>query len=322
MDVLIVTPTRPSSRSGNDTTSRRWAKILRSLGHSVRVASSYSGASADLMIALHAWRSAQSIAAFRAVYPNRPLIVALGGTDIYSYIRRDPEPVLRSLDLADRLLTLQDLAQKRVPQQHRWKVRIVYQSAPALRGRRSERAHHLDIAVIGHLRHVKDPFRAAKAARRLPRNSTIRIVHVGAAETTRWAALARAEMRRNPRYLWRGDRPHAEVRALLKRARAVVLSSHSEGGANVVSEAAAAGVPVLASRIDGTVGLLGRDYPGYFPVGQTAALARLLWRVETDPEFFRRLCRAIGRRAYRFRPARERESWRRLIGEVLERQPR
>ena len=75
----------------------------------------------------------------------------------------------------------------------------------------------------------------------------------------------------------------------------------------MVSEAAAAGVPVLASRIDGTVGLLGRDYPGYFPVGQTAALARLLWRVETDPEFFRRLCRAIGRRAYRFSPAREKE---------------
>ena len=64
------------------------------------------------MIALHAWRSAHSIAAFRAVYPDRPLIVALSGTDIYSYIRRDPEPVLRSLDLADRLLTLHDLAQK------------------------------------------------------------------------------------------------------------------------------------------------------------------------------------------------------------------
>ena len=93
-------------------------------------------------------------------------------------------------------------------------------------------------------------------------------------------------MRRNPRYLWRGDRPYAEVRALLKRARAVVLSSLSEGGANVVSEAAAAGVPVLASRIDGTVGLLGRDYPGYFPVGQTAALARLLSRLETDPDIF------------------------------------
>ena len=134
------------------------------------------------------------------------------------------------------------------------------------------------MAVIGHLRDVKDPFRAAEAARRLPARSRIRIVHLGAAETPQWTARAQAEMKANPRYVWRGDRPRAEVRRLLGRARAMVLSSLSEGGANVISEAVAAGVPVLASRIDGSVGLLGRDYPGYFPVGDTAALARLLHR--------------------------------------------
>ena len=68
---------------------------------------------------------------------------------------------------------------------------------------------------------------------------------------------AKAEMKVNPRYDWRGDRPRAEVRRLLGRARAMVLSSVSEGGANIISEAVAAGVPVLASRIDGSVGLLG-----------------------------------------------------------------
>ena len=145
-----------------------------------------------------------------------------------------------------------------------------------------------DIAVIGHLRHVKDPFRAAKAARRLPTTSRIRIVHLGATETPQWTAMAKAEMKVNPRYVWRGDRPHAEVRRLLARARAMVLSSLSEGGANVISEAVAAGVPVLASRIDGSVGLLGQDYPGYFPVGDTVALARLLHRIETSPDFLAR----------------------------------
>jgi glycosyltransferase involved in cell wall biosynthesis len=96
----------------------------------------------------------------------------------------------------------------------------------------------------------------------------------------------------------------------------MVLSSRSEGGANVISEALAAGVPVLASRIDGSVGLLGRDYPGYFPVGDTAALARLLARIETDAKFLRRLQRAIKRRAYLFRPAREKAAWKKLIGEI------
>ena len=124
-------------------------------------------------------------------------------------------------------------------------------------------------------------------------------------------------MKRNPRYVWRGDRPRAEVRRLLGRARAMVLSSLSEGGANVISEAVAAGVPVLASRIDGSVGLLGRDYPGYFPVGDTAALARLLHRIETSPEFLVRLRRAIARRAQLFRPAREKAAWRKLIAEIL-----
>jgi putative glycosyltransferase (TIGR04348 family) len=268
------------------------------------------------MIALHAWRSADSIRDFHERYPERPLIVALSGTDIYDYIDRDPTPTLHSLACADHLVALQDLARRRVPAQFRRKVRVLYQSALPLRatGRRATRG--FDVAVIGHLREVKDPLRAAEAARRLPATSRIRIVHLGAAETPRWRARAEAEMKANPRYLWRDDRPRADVRRLLGRARAMVLSSVSEGGANVISEAVAAGVPVLASRIDGSVGLLGSDYPGYFAVGDTAALARLLHRIETDPKFLQRLRRAAARRAYLFRPAREKAAWKRLISEV------
>ena len=293
----------------------RWRRILRELGHEVRVADAYDGSPTDLMIALHAWRSAESIRRFRALYPDRPLIVALSGTDIYEYIARDPAPVLHSLACADRLLALQDLVRRRVPMRFRSKLRVLHQSAHPLRpGRKSTRS--FDVAVIGHLRHVKDPMRAALAARRLPASSRMRIVHYGAAESPRWAAAAKAEMARNPRYVWRGDRPRAEVRRLLGRARVMVLSSRSEGGANVISEAVAAKVPILASRIDGSVGLLGRDYPGYFPVGDTAALARLLHRVESDPPYLSRLQRAIARRALLFRPAREKAAWKKLIREL------
>ena len=123
--------------------------------------------------------------------------------------------------------------------------------------------------MIGHLRDVKDPLRAAKAARLLPADSRVRIEQVGRAYTPQWAARARAEMAANPRYRWRDDVPAAAVRRLLARSHAMVISSLSEGGANVMSEAAVAGVPVLASRMDGNVGLLGADYPGYFPVGDT-----------------------------------------------------
>jgi glycosyltransferase involved in cell wall biosynthesis len=123
-------------------------------------------------------------------------------------------------------------------------------------------------------------------------------------------------MRGNPRYVWRGDRPRADVRRLLGEARAMVLSSHSEGGANVISEAIAAGLPVLASRIDGSVGLLGRDYPGYFRVGDTRALTRLLLRIESEPAFLRRLLLAVARRSHLFHPQREKAAWRKLLREV------
>ena len=294
----------------------RWTRILRELGHRVHVAHRYDGAAADLMIALHAWRSADSIRTFRELYPDRPLIVGLSGTDIYDYIDRDPAPTLRSLACADRLVALQELARRRVPARFRGKVRVVYQSAAPLRRGHLRRTDSFDVAVIGHLREVKDPFRAAKAARRLPATTRIRVVHLGAAETPQWAAMAKAEMEANPRYVWRGDRPRAQVHRLLRRARAMVLSSSSEGGANIISEAVAAGVPVLATRIEGSVGLLGRDYPGYFPVGDTDALARLLNRIETDTAFLKRLQRAIARRAHLFRPALEKAEWKKLIDEI------
>ena len=98
----------------------------------------------------------------------------------------------------------------------------------------------------------------------------------------------------------------------------MVLSSVSEGGANVISEAVVAGVPVLASRVDGNVGLLGTDYSGYFRVGDTQALARLLRRIETDRLFVAQLHRAIARRAPLFRPEREVAAWRQLLGELTE----
>jgi putative glycosyltransferase (TIGR04348 family) len=317
MNIILITPAPRWSRSGNRTTALRWARILRELGHRVRVATKYQGSSADLMIALHAWRSADAIRAFRRQNPDRPLIVALAGTDINEFIERDPKRTLRSLDLADRLIGLQDLARRRLPRRYHRKFSAILQSALPVARRLDSRGRAFDVAVVAQLRDVKDPLRAAKAARLLPRASRIRIIHLGTAESKRWADGARAEMKANPRYVWRGAKPDAEVRRLLGRAQALVLSSLSEGGANVISEAVVAGVPVLASRIDGSVGLLGHDYPGYFPVGDTAALGRLLQRIEEDPLFLAQLRAALARRAPLFTPRREKEAWKSLLSGLM-----
>jgi putative glycosyltransferase (TIGR04348 family) len=316
MKFVLITPPGPSARTGNQVAALRWARILRGLGHRVAVAPDYADEPADAMVAIHAWRSAEPIRRFKARYPDRPLILQLSGTDIYQYITDDPEPTLRSMELADRLIALNSLAWRVVPQAMRGKLQVILQSVPKLAAKHRPSRDHVEISVIGHLRDVKDPLRAAEAARLLPAQSRVRIVQTGRPYTPEWEARARAEMAANPRYVWLGDVTRGAVQRLLLRSHAMVLSSLSEGGANVISEAVVAGVPILASRMDGNVGLLGADYPGYFPVSNTEALARLLRRVETDPKFVARLRHFIARRAPSFRPEREIAAWRRLLKEL------
>lgn len=282
----------------------------------MRVASDYDGQPADLMVAVHAWRSAAAIERFKSKYPARPVVLQLSGTDIYHYIDVAPAATLCAMELADRLVALNDLAWRIVPKRLRARLSVIHQSAAPLPGPRRPSRGAVVVSVIGHLRDVKDPLRAAEAARLLPADSRIRVEQVGRAYTPHWAARARAEMAANPRYFWRDDVPAAAVRRLLARSHAMVISSFNEGGANVISEAAVAGVPVLASRMDGNVGLLGADYPGYFPVGDAQALARLLQRLEREPRFVARLAKALARRAPLFRPAREAAAWRRLLASL------
>ena len=280
------------------------------------VAADYADEPADAMVAIHAWRSAEAIRRFKARYPDRPLILQLSGTDIYQYITEDHATVLRAMALADSLVALNSVAWRVVPKRFRHKLRVIFQSAPKSARPRCPSKRRVEVSVIGHLRDVKDPLRAAAAARLLPPSSRIRIVHIGRAYTAEWAARAKAEMAANPRYVWRDDVPRAAVQTLLRRSHAMVLSSRSEGGANVISEAIVAGVPILASRMDGNVGLLGAEYPGYFPLGDTAALARLLRRIENDPSFVAALRRALARRAPLFKPEREVAAWKKLLAEL------
>jgi len=290
--------------------------MLRSLGHRVAVRTAWEGAFADVLIALHAWRSAASISGFRARFPDRPIIVALTGTDIYGFLHTEPETTRRSLACADTLVGLHDLVGEALPPEFRGRVRVVHQSVSggSLGRRPSKRT--FDVCVVGHLRREKDPLRAAWAARGMPPDSRLRVLHAGGARDPEWAEAARREMARNPRYRWLGEVPAWRVRRLYERTHAMVISSLAEGGANVVSEAVAAGLPVVASRIPGNVGLLGSDHPGTFPPGDTDALRALLRRAEGEPEFLAELTRHGARRASLFAPERERAAWRRLLDEL------
>jgi putative glycosyltransferase (TIGR04348 family) len=316
MNIGLITPAPPRSRAGNRATARRWAHIFRALGHRVAVTVNYEDEAFDLMVALHAWRSADAVAAFRERYPQRPLVVALTGTDLYRFLHSHPEPTLRSVTLADRLVTLHAWAHRELPKIHEQKVRVIYQSAqPPPRGARQS-VRRFEVCLAGHLREEKDPLRAAYAVRDLPADSRLFVRHYGRAMDGQWMKLAQNEMARNARYHWYGEVPHWRVREAYVRSRLLVISSRMEGGANVVSEAVAAGLPVVASAIPGNEGLLGDDYPGYYRVGDTKALRACLLRAETEGPFYEAIKQGCERRQNLFTPERERRAWAALIDEL------
>jgi putative glycosyltransferase (TIGR04348 family) len=266
--------------------------MLRAVGHRVTVATEWrADAGTELMLALHARRSHASMRAFRERHPHRPLVLALTGTDIYRDVRTSTE-ARESLRLADRYIVLQSKAIEQLPPRLRARAQVVYQSS-ATRLRHTPLKRAFRICVIGHLREEKDPLRALAALRRIPGHAGIDLVQLGDALDDALAREARRGTREDRRYRWLGGVAHARALRWLASSHAMVISSRMEGGANVISEAIRIGVPVLASRISGNVGLLGEDYPGYFALGDDGALARLMSRAATDPSFYRKLQRSV-----------------------------
>jgi putative glycosyltransferase (TIGR04348 family) len=308
--IRIVTPAPPGSRHGNRNTALRWAAHLRALGHRVAVDTEWRGEPEDALIALHARRSHAAIAAWKEAHPDRPLILALTGTDLYRDIRTDAD-AQKSLELADRLVVLQEEGLKELSRKDRSKVLVIHQSVPHVKRLPRPPGRFL-VTVIGHLREEKEPFCAARALAHL-RQADVRVVQLGKALSEGMAREARRFMKRDARYRWLGELPRASALRWLARSHAMVISSRMEGGAHVVSEAIAAGVPVLASRIPGNVGLLGKSYPGYYAVGDDRALARLIARSRGDARFLKSLEKSVKARRALVRPAAERRALKALL---------
>jgi putative glycosyltransferase (TIGR04348 family) len=316
MKISLITPAGPKLRNGNRMTAVRWSRFLRQLSHEVLLKESWGGEESDAMIALHARRSHSSIKRYAKAYPERPLVVALTGTDLYRDIRSD-EAARESLDLATALISLQEKGPEELEPRHRAKTHVIYQSADPVKPQPPVKSR-FDVCVIGHLRDEKDPFRTALASRLLPPASRIRVTHTGRPYNEEFAEEARLHASENPRYRWIGEVPRWKARRILARSRLLAQTSVMEGGANVVSEALASGVPVVASDIPGNVGMLGEDYPGYYPVGDERALARLLYRAETDEAFYELLKARYNARKYLVLPEREKEALRRLVQDLVE----
>jgi putative glycosyltransferase (TIGR04348 family) len=318
MKIHLITPAPSGSQQGNRVTAERWAGFLRELGHSVEIGVDYHDQECDLLVTLHAFKSHASIRRFRDARSADPLVLGLTGTDLYGDIHTRPE-AMESLHLATRLVLLQPRGKLALPVTLHDKVRVIYQSVRLPPLREQPRPDVFEVCVLGHLRPVKDPLRTALAARLLPPASRIQVVHIGAALSDAMAEQARAEAASNSRYHWLGELDRETALNVLCRCRLLSLTSQLEGGANVISEAVVAGVPVIASDIAGSIGLLGENYPGYFPVGDTQALADLMLRTETDVTFYGSLRDHGAQLRPQFDPAHERRSWEELLSELFPR---
>ena len=315
--ICIVTPARAGARNGNRHTAQRWAGFLRQLGHRVSVGTAWNGEPCDLLFALHARRSHASVLEFRKHHPDTPLVVTLTGTDLYKDLPASRE-ARQSLALANRVIVLQEDALRLLEPPIRKKARVVYQSAKPPVGH----APPLDrfrIAVVGHLREEKDPFRAVAAFSYLKKESfDLELIQVGDALSQEMKSAARNWTKREPRYRWLGGRTHTQAMAWIARSHLLVVSSVMEGGANVISEAARIGTPVLASRMSGNLGMLGRSYPGYFPLGDERALGKLIQRAFAEKRFYKRLKRALAARRHLFAPAAERRALHAALRDCVE----
>ncbi len=316
--VVIVSPALSDANNGNWQTARRWQQML-SARYEVRVVKVWEGHPPGqrdaTMLALHARRSAASVANWVAAHASDPpygvghtavsatpvtftppkssqpgtgstsnicpnLAVILTGTDLYRDIQTDTD-AQRSLQIAGQLVVLQSLGLQQLPSPYRGKTRAILQSTTSLPAFKKS-GDTLRCIAVGHLRSEKSPDTLMHAAAMLDDVKGLRIDHLGAGLEEALTQLALQTMRQHPHYRWLGAKPHNDTRQRIRKAHVLIHPSRMEGGAHVVMEAVCSGTPVLASRIDGNVGMLGEDYAGYFPVGDAQALAALIRQIRED----------------------------------------
>lgn len=325
LEILIAAPWRPGTTSGNDVTARRWQRRLTELGHTASITEFAEGdelepsTQADVIVALHARRTAAVVRSAKQQNPDRFVVVALTGTDLYRDLPDDVD-ARRSVELADACIVLQQAAVARlddiVPAVAAT-THVMHQSVEGEAPVADPPTGEFVVAVVAHLRDVKDPLLAAKAVRLLPETSTVRVVHAGHPYDDGWAAAARQETEENPRYHWLGPLSRPAALALIARSTVLANTSLLEGGANVVTEAIAIGVPVIGTNVEGVTGLMGHDHPGLFPIGDAAAMAQLLQHLDSSPKALEALRQRSRDRQPLTTVDRERGAWADLLAGLL-----
>jgi glycosyltransferase involved in cell wall biosynthesis len=323
---LLVRPGHPGGVAGNDRSAERWRAQLASLPELVSALLGPFDPEAPLpfeagpegLLALHAEKSERAVSAFAARCPGRPILLALGGTDAYAEGGWSAAST-RALDLATAILCFHELLAERLDRPAwRAKAWLLRPSAEPIEA--AERAALCRPAppfralLLANLRAVKAPLLAALASELLPADLPLEIEHYGLPLDPR--LQTELERLASPRCRFLGPLAPAAARQALARCHLLLNTSAAEGASNALVEALASGIPVLASRVPGNLGLLGPAHPGLFPPGDAGALAEALIRFTRDAHFRAELGAASRSLAPRHQPAEELASWRALLSRL------
>ena len=312
--IVIISPALAAANNGNWQTAKRWQAMLS--GHyRVEIMQSWNSEPFDAMLALHARRSADTIARWAEAHPDKPVVLALTGTDLYRDIVMDPQ-AQQSLQLAQRLIVLQELGPHSLPPQFRSKCSVVFQSTPR-RPPVQKATQELRAVMVGHLRAEKSPQTYFAAARALAHRPDIVLEHIGGVLDLVLGEEARQLAAEVPNYRYLGELSHEQTLEHIAHAHVLVHPSQLEGGAHVLMEAVMCGTPVLASRIDGNVGMLGEGYDGYFPLGDSQALANMLLRCKNEPQFLDHLNKQCALRSPLFEPQAEQAALLQIVSKII-----
>ena len=313
MKVCVASPYPLSELKGNSVTTDRIVAMLNEGGVEARGSYGNDGEPADILITLHAIKGAPAVFDFKKKTPNGRVIILLTGPDIYQGLAEGSQIGGDALQVADRIVVPQEAAIRKLPEKVRGKTVVIRPSLDPIAAKATSSQSPFVISVVGHLRPVKRPFLTIETLAQHPEWSDLEVWQIGQALDAEMRKTAEFWMEEDKRYRWCGGLPREESLALCAKSSLTINSSILEGGANAVLEAMTMGVPVLASRIEGNVGLLGDDYPGYFEEGGMAKALEAIMHQRVDLDEWSLL---LADRLPLFSRMRESESWLELLIEL------
>ena len=316
LDVLIHSPYPRQKSQGNAVTALRMKNLLAEGGLSVAIHErGDSPIEAKCLIALNARKSAAEIFAFQERQSASVVVALLTGTDVNHPEMEDPcSDTIKALHQSDVIVSLHGGFSHRIPDELLGKTTVIYPSVRIPDTVRHFPTSEREVVIAGNFRDEKNPNLLIQAVGELVGES---ITFHAYGDGGSYQELLEKTADDYDDFKLHGVQDHEVLLTKMQSASVLLNTSIEEGGANAICEAVAIGLPVVASKIDGNIGMLGQDYAGFFTSGDVGELAKLLRRIFAEKELYELLKQQVSKRAELFSYEREAAEWVALVQKII-----